>query len=251
MGLFDFAFGFSNNNAQVGLNKWDTDWLYQQQSDRWRSNTDWFNNYGYSQMRAGLERAGYNPLMALGATPMSGATVSGAVMDERSNASSFNTSGVPLGVEAFRAQMRNVNADTTLKNAQTEENISRSNLENTQKILSDKEIPFKDRMLASTLLGVELQNRITEATVGNVNADTNLKRIQSNFTRRQIDEINQNIKLLRKQNIISDKQAKYLKEHPVEAQNLLRASMYTGVIGNIFGGNFGYTMGSHSTKVEK
>ncbi len=239
MGLLDFSFGFSKNNAQVGLNREDTDWLYQRQSDRWRANTEWFNQNGYTQLRQGLENAGYNPLMALGATPMSGATVSGAVMDERSNASSFNTQGLPLGVQAFKAQMRNVNADTTLKNAQTEENISRSNLETTQNILSDKEIPFKDRMLASTLLSLELENRIKHATVGNVNADTNLKRLQSSLTSRQISEINQNINLLRKQNIISNKQAKYLKDHPVEAENLLRAGMYTGVVGNIFGGNFG------------
>ena len=111
MGLFDFSFGYSNNQAQVGLNKWDTDWLYQQQSDRWRGNTEWFNHNGYSQMKEGLIRAGYNPLMALGATPLSGATVSGAVMDERTNASSFDSSGIPLGVQAFKAQMRNVLAN--------------------------------------------------------------------------------------------------------------------------------------------
>lgn len=239
MGLFDFAFGFSNNNAQVGLNKWDTDWLYQQQSNRWRSNTDWFNQNGYTQMRAGLEKAGYNPLMALGATPLSGATVSGAVMDERTNANSFNVQGVPLGVQAFKAQMRNVNADTTLKNAQTEENISRSNLENTQKILSDKEIPVKDRMLASTLLGVELENRIKEATVGNVNADTSLKRSNVQLTSKQMKELDQQISLLKKQNIITNKQARWIKKHPWLVSQNMWISNYTSALGQLLGGNVG------------
>lgn len=239
MGLFDFSFGFSNNNATVGLNRDDTAWLYQKQADLWQRNTEWYNKNGYAYLREGLEKAGYNPLMALGASPLNGATVSGSVMDERSNASSFNSSGIPLGKQAFMAQMRNVNADTTLKNAQTEENISRSNLENTQHILGSKEVPYKDKMLASTLLGLELENRIKQATVGNVNADTNLKRVQSSLTSRQISEINYNISLLQKQNVISNKQAEYLRKHPVEAENLLRAGMYTGVVGNIFGGNLG------------
>lgn len=239
MGLFDFAFGFSNNSAQTGLNKWDTDWLYQQQSDRWRANTDWFNNYGYSQMRAGLERAGYNPLMALGATPQSGATVSGAVMDERTNASSFNASGIPLGAQALKAQMRNVNADTTLKNAQTEENLSRSNLEITQKLLNDKELSYKDKLMASQVIGVELDNMYKRALTQNVSADTAFKRSQGVMSNAQIKQINATVDLLKNEKIISDRQARWLKEHPIQAQAVTTLGNWTGAIGKIFGSNAG------------
>lgn len=174
MGLLDFGFNFSRSNASVGLNKWDTDWLYQKQNQYWRDNTAWFNQNGYSLMREGLESAGYNPLLALGREPVSGATVSGSVMDERSNASDFSMSGIPLGTRAFQAQLRNTNADTALKNAQTEENISRSNLEITQEILENKRIPFQDKMIASEALGLELKNMYSQALIKPVSALTDL-----------------------------------------------------------------------------
>lgn len=247
MGLFDFSFGFSNNQAQVGLNKEDTDWLYQRQSDRWRSNTDWFNLNGYSQMRAGLEKAGYNPLMALGSTPMSGATVSGSVMDERSNASSFNSSGIPLGFEAFRSQMRNVNADTNLKYAQTEENISRSSLENVQKILSDKEIPYKDRMLASSLLGIQLENEYKKQLAKNVSADTGLKITQSDLNRFQMNYYNalSNLSYSQKKHFdklitkisqdidLSSSDQQWLNSHPRQAAFLNYVKRYGSAIGSV------------------
>lgn len=240
MGLFDFSFGFSNNQTQVGLNKEDTAWLYQRQSDQWRANTEWYNKNGYSYLKEGLMNAGYNPLMALGASPLNGATVSGAAMDERSNASSFNSSGIPLGKQAYLSQMRNVNADTALKNAQTEENISRSNLENTQKILEDKRIPFQTKQLAIQTIGMELENIMKQTQMQNIKADTQLKGMQTNLTRSQISEINQNIELLKKNNIITDRQARWLKENPGQAQFVTGLSQWTSAIGNVFGSNASY-----------
>lgn len=248
MGLFDFALGFSKNESNVGLSREDTAWLYQQQSNQWRANTEWYNKNGYSYLKEGLMNAGYNPLMALGASPLNGATVTGSAMDERTNASSFNASGVPLGKVAYMSQLRNVNADTALKHAQTEENISRSNLENTQKILEDKRIPYQTKQLAIQTIGMQLDNIMKQTQMQNVKADTELKSMQTNFTRTQITQLYHQIELLKKENIISNKQAEYLKKHPKEAENLMRAGMYTGVIGNIFGGNVGYSAGTHTTK---
>lgn len=77
--------------------------------------TQWLNENQYSQMRTGLESAGYNPLLAVGgATPSSGAV-------GIANATSGNTAQFD-GLKALQglltsAQIANVKADTDMKNA--------------------------------------------------------------------------------------------------------------------------------------
>lgn len=46
--------------------------LAQHQFNLSKKYTQWLNEQGYSQMRTGLEKAGYNPLLAVGATPQNG-----------------------------------------------------------------------------------------------------------------------------------------------------------------------------------
>lgn len=244
MGFLDNLFGsFSGSNASSGLNRDDTKWMYDQQSTQWRANTTWYNRNGYSLLREGLEKAGYNPLMALGREPLDGATVSGSAVTSSEKSRAID---LPQSIRQALSVVENTKADTALKFAQTEENISRSQLENAQTVLQTKEIPFRDKQLALAVIQQNLQNDLIKSQMSNVNADTTLKRMSSNLTSSEIKRINHEIDILRNQKIISDKEAQWLKKNPGQAQWTYGIGKWTGAIGNIFGGNAGINYGVHS-----
>lgn len=68
--------------------------------------TKWLNENGYSQMRTGLEAAGYNPLLAVGATPQSGTVGLGSAVS--GNTATFDGSKVvdALNTMASTAQVK-------------------------------------------------------------------------------------------------------------------------------------------------
>lgn len=248
MGLFDFSFGYSSNksNTKSVLDKEDTAWLYQQQSDQWRANTEWYNDKGYSMLRAGLEKAGYNPLLALGAQPLNGATVQGSAMTTtgETNATSFNGT-MPISMSAYRAQMDNMRADTLLKHAQTDETYSRSGLENSQRVLADKDIPYRSRRNALEVIGMEIENDKKQAEIRKIEAETGVaisqvqlnnvesqyKRILSNYTIDQQKYVRTITQKISQGMDLNKPEQDFVKNHPELAQ------FYAGMrqFGNAFG----------------
>lgn len=62
-------FGSSSSGIGIGASKELMDYQYELQNRQ----TQWLNENSYSQLRTGLERAGYNPLLAMNASPQSSA----------------------------------------------------------------------------------------------------------------------------------------------------------------------------------
>ena len=243
-GLLGKLFGSaSGSNAQAGLNRKDTKWMYDQQDKHWRGNTEWFNTNGWTQMREGLEKAGYNPLMALGASPQSGATVQGTAMDNKTNAWSLD---MPHSIAQEIQNLKNTNADTQLKKAQTEENISRSSLEIAQRIATDENLPFDIRLKSMQVIGSQLNNELIGSQIhlnnaqhGLINQQTKESQQRSRLTSAQVEQVHQEIELLKNQKIITDKQAQWLHDHPKQASVSFGIGQWTGAVGNIFGGSAG------------
>lgn len=249
MGLFDFGFNFSKNTTTSGLSRKDTKWMYEQQSKQWKNNTEWYNKYGYEMLRSGLERANYNPLLAVGSTPLNGTGVSGSAIDERSNSRSLSMSGLPFGSNAFTQSLRNLRADTTLKNAQAEEALSRSTLENTEDALKNKELPFKDRQVAAETEGLELNNQYTKSLIRYVKEQTNteitkqqINKAQVSYTRAledlsntQQQHFNKIIESIDAGIELTSADRAWLKAHPKQAEFISGMRRYTGVIGDIVG----------------
>lgn len=126
MGLFDFAFGFSKGGGtDVGASK-D---LMKYQSDTWRSNTEWFNQNGYKFLREGLINADYNPILAIGASPLSGEMPNATAQQ---GTESFNASMTPsANMQANTAKklsesqimVNKATANKTAEEALTQENL--------------------------------------------------------------------------------------------------------------------------------
>lgn len=76
--------------------------------------TQWLNENGYSQMRKGLETAGYNPILATGATPQQG-TMSAPMATESTTARSVNLNDI-VGLTNTQASTDNIKANTNATN---------------------------------------------------------------------------------------------------------------------------------------
>lgn len=87
--------GLGGSSNPVGFSFDDTKRLTDYNIQKNKEYTQWLNENSYSHMRLGLENAGYNPLMALGATPQQGSV--GVNPINSGSSASFN------GQEAFSA----------------------------------------------------------------------------------------------------------------------------------------------------
>ena len=231
------------SNASAHLDREDTQWMYNLQSDQWRANTEWYNQNGYNMLRQGLEKAGYNPLMALGATPLNGATVQGSAVTSAEKSFNFDMKQALGYTEAL---IRNTNADTALKGAQAEENMSRSNLEIAQKIAVDKNLPYDLRLKGMQVVGAELNNqlvgsqvRVNNAQEAFINQQANESKSRQRLYDSQVKQVHHEIEILKNNKIISDRQAKWYHDHPTQASWSFGLGQWTGAFGNIFGGNAG------------
>lgn len=96
--------GGSNKGSSGGTDIGASMSLMRYQTDLQKEYSQWLNENSYSQMRTGLENAGYNPLLAVGATPQQGQV-------GMANAVSGNTASFS-GLQA--AQALKVLADTDI-----------------------------------------------------------------------------------------------------------------------------------------
>ena len=98
----------SSGGTDVGASKALMDYQFGLQKDY----TQWLNENQWQQMRTGLENAGYNPLMALGATPASGAIGMGSAVS--GNTAQFSGLDAVSALSGL-ANISNVQADTEQK----------------------------------------------------------------------------------------------------------------------------------------
>lgn len=133
MGLFDFSFGFSKSSGG-GTNVPLSKELMQFQSDQWRGNTEWFNKNGYKFLREGLINADYNPILAIGSSPLDGSMPNATAVDG-TRASSFNMDGAASSQAATARKMSDsqimvnkANANKIAEEALTQQNV-RNNLD--------------------------------------------------------------------------------------------------------------------------
>lgn len=104
-------FGGSSGSS-VGYDINSSKELMRYQDELTRNQTQWLNENSYKQMRTGLENAGYNPLMALGATPQAGSVGLGSPM----SSNTANYSGADAISSLLNmANIANVQADTDTK----------------------------------------------------------------------------------------------------------------------------------------
>lgn len=105
-GLFGGKSGGTDIGASIAL--------MNHQNELQKDYTQWLNENSYSQMRTGLENAGYNPLLAVGASPQSGAT--GIATATSGNTAQFDGQRALQSLLTL-AQVKNIQADTDMKNA--------------------------------------------------------------------------------------------------------------------------------------
>lgn len=116
-----------NSSSGGGTSVRDSMRLMSHQNNLQKDYTQWLNENSYKQMRTGLENAGYNPLLAVGASPQSGSvgianategtTAKGVQMQSMANI--FNTvANTKLQEEQAKseqAKQANLSADTGMK----------------------------------------------------------------------------------------------------------------------------------------
>lgn len=148
------------------------------QSAYWRTNYKWANLNGYSFMRQGLEKADYNPLLAIGAQPQQ------APMPTADSNMSISADLVGAGNSAGytpqgKAQIENLSANTGQQNANatklyqealTQDNVRNNldadtNYKHAMALATNEKLPWEIRKL-----GIELLKSMAE--VDNIQQNT-------------------------------------------------------------------------------
>lgn len=188
MGIFDFSFGLSQGGGtNVGASK-D---LMQFQSSQWRGNTKWYNLNGYKYLRQGLIDADYNPILAIGSSPLNGAMPNAAATD---GTTSISGSASPsANVQASTAKkisesqimVNKATANKLAEEALTQDNI-RNNLDSQSalNLLQSEEIqrllPYKERKLIADIIVADSLSEMNKTSTAYIPYNAESTRIQAN-----------------------------------------------------------------------
>lgn len=179
----------------------------------WKKQYKYQNANGYSQSRSGLERAGYNPMLAVtnGLSPQ-GASSSYSSLGQASQADLSGLVSNATDISRMQrenaqvdATIENLNADSSLKDEQKNTEVSKQGVNNAESALN---------MIHSNYLPAKYESEIkynASATMRNVlegqtaisNAESN--RIQALSSDRLVRQQIQNLK---KQGIVNENEAK-------------------------------------------
>lgn len=203
MGLFDFSFAYSKSSGG-GTNPAMSKDLMRYQSKQWRQNTEWFNKNGYDYLRQGLINADYNPILAIGSSPLNGEMPTATAVDP-TRSESANMSATPSAnmqantarkVSESQIEVNKASADKIAEEALTQQNV-RDNLDTQSalNLLKSEEIqrllPLKERQMLADILvadSVVDMNRTNTAYVpynaetGRINANAAKKNSDTNAT---------------------------------------------------------------------
>lgn len=194
MGLFDFSFDFSKSTTNGGGTSVPmSKELMQFQSDQWRGNTEWFNKNGYKFLRQGLIDADYNPILAIGSSPLNG-TMPTATATEGTTASgrTFNWKGAEsLNAHTARKvgdsqiMVNKATASKTAEEALTQQNV-RNNLDSQSllNMLQSEEIqrllPYKEQKMLAEIAVADSLSNLNNVTAEYVPYNSESQRIQAN-----------------------------------------------------------------------
>lgn len=158
------------------------------QNKYWKENTQWYNENGYKFLRTGLESAGYNPILALGASPLNG-NMPSATADSSTSASIDMASSMQANIakKQSNATISNIEANTAKTNEEaiTQQNIRRNydadtDLKMIQAIATDKKMPYEIRKLAAETEEIRARQYLHEVTAAWKPYDSKTNRISAN-----------------------------------------------------------------------
>lgn len=169
MGIVDFGFNFSRGGGtSVPMSKE----LMRFQSDQWRGNTQWFNENGYKFLRQGLINADYNPILAIGSSPLDG-SMPNATASQPTTTMSGNWNGAASSQAATAKKISDsqimVNKATAGKTA--EEAITQQNIRNNLDSQAVLNLLQSERI--QKLLPYDVQKAIAEIAVLDSTANLN------------------------------------------------------------------------------
>lgn len=175
MGLLDFGFNFSKGG---GIDLASSKALMKFQSDSWRYNTKWYNLNGYDYLRQGLINADYNPILAIGSSPLNGAMPNATANEPTTtvsgqwNGAASSQAATAKKISESQIMVNKATASKVAEEALTQANV-RSNLDS-QALLN---------MLQSEriqkLLPYDVQKSIAEIAV--LDSTSNLQNINSAY----------------------------------------------------------------------
>lgn len=173
MGLFDFGFNFSKGGGTSIPMSYE---LMDHQSKLWKDNTEWFNKKGYSMLRQGLIDADYNPLLAIGATPLSG-EMPNATATSGTESFGFNMS--PSANKQANTAEKMADSQISVNNAQanklSEEALSQLNYRNnldSQSALNNIQAIWENESLPYRIKALQTEIELHKYMSANYNANT-------------------------------------------------------------------------------
>lgn len=195
MGLLDFAFNFSKGGGtSVPMSKS----LMKFQSQQWRDNTQWFNQNGYKLLRDGLVAADYNPILAIGSSPLDGAmptatasepTVSGGMNWNGAAASQANTA---RKISDSQIMVNKSTANKLAEEALTQQNV-RSNLDS-QSLLNllqseriQKLLPYDVQKAVAEIAVLDSTANLNDTNAAYVPVNAETGRISANAAKKNAD----------------------------------------------------------------
>lgn len=131
MGILDFGFNFSNGG---GTDYWNSVRLMNHQSELWRGNTEWYNKNGYKFLREGLINADYNPILAIGSSPLNGAMPNATASEPTTsvggqwNGAASSQAATARKISDSQVMVNKATANKTAEEALTQANV-RNNLD--------------------------------------------------------------------------------------------------------------------------
>lgn len=220
MGLFDFGFNFSKGGGtDIGSSKE----LMKYQSDQWRGNTQWFNENGYKFLRQGLINADYNPILAIGASPLSG-EMPNATAQQGTESFGFNATpsankqaNTAEKIANSTISLNNANAQKASEEALTQGNY-RANLDS-QTALNNIETIWKNESMPLQLKMLETQVELNKYMSANYSANTAKTQEETRYVKDYAEATKKNAEIAEKQyNLNKDttiSEQKYREDHPL------------------------------------
>lgn len=175
MGILDFGFNFSQGG---GTNVRDSISLMNHQSDLWRGNTEWFNKEGYKFLRQGLINADYNPILAIGSSPLNGAMPNATANDPTTSiGGQYNGAAASQASTARKISESQIMVNKATANKTAEEALTQANVRNNLDSQAVLNLLQSERI--QKLLPYDVQKAVAEIAV--LDSTSNLNNTNAAF----------------------------------------------------------------------
>lgn len=193
--MFDLGLTFSKSTGG-GTNSAMSKALMKFQSEQWRENTQWFNENGWKFMRQGLINGDYNPILAIGQSPLDGQMPNATAVDPQNSYSYDGASAMQANTARKMSDSQiALNKASAFKTA--EEGLSQSNYRNmldsqsglnTMLAISENaQLPYKLRRYAADSAMLYSQAQLNRANAAYVPYNAESQRINANANKKSAD----------------------------------------------------------------